>query len=98
MDAAVTVGQGGAGACNVIVNRMENNTEATVSGSKVSSNGNVGVLANTDDAIHNFAGAGSGTFGEGYFSGGLSVAVNVLDGNTKAVVTDSRMTASACCK
>ena len=93
IDAAVTVGQGGAGACNVIVNRMENNTEATVSGSKVSSNGNVGVLANTDDAIHNFAGAGSGTFGEGYFSGGLSVAVNVLDGNTKAVVADSDISA-----
>ena len=93
IDAAVTVGQGGAGAGNVIVNRMENNTEATLSKSKVFSNGNVGVLANTDDAIHNFAGAGSGTFGQGYFSGGLSVAVNVLDGNTKAAVTESDISA-----
>ncbi|MBR4427908.1 MAG: hypothetical protein IKS78_00995, partial [Clostridia bacterium] len=93
IDAAGTGGQGGAAAGNVIVNRMDNNTEATLSGSKVFSDGNVGVLANTDDAIHNYAGAASGTIGQGYFSGGLSVAVNVLDGDTKAAVTDSDISA-----
>ena len=92
-DGAGTGGQGGAAAGNVIVNRMDNHTEATLSGSKVFSSGNVGVLANTHDTITNYAGAGSGTIGQGYFSSGLSVAVNVLEGDTKAAVTDSDISA-----
>ena len=90
---AVGTGQGGAGAGNVAVNNIKNDTLASISGAAINAKGTLGVLADSREHIRNYAGALAATVGQGYAAGGLSTAVNVISGDTKATVSDSTITA-----
>lgn len=91
---AVGTGQGGAGAGNVAVNNIKNDTLASISGATINANGTLGVLADSKEHIKNYAGALAAAVGQGYAAGGLSTAVNVISGDTKATVSGSTITAS----
>lgn len=93
LDAALTVGQGASIVGNFITNRMENHTEACVNDSKLNASGTVGVIAASDETTRNYAGTFAGTDGTGYSAVGASVAVNLLNGDTKASVNESDITA-----
>lgn len=90
---AAATGQGGALAGNVAVNNIKNDTLASISGAKINAAGTLGVLADSKEHIRNYAGALAVTVGQGYAAGGLSTAVNVISGDTKATVSDSAITA-----
>lgn len=90
---AAATGQGGALAGNVAVNNIKNDTLASISGAKINAAGTLGVLADSKEHIRNYAGALAVTAGQGYAAGGLSTAVNVISGDTKATVSDSTITA-----
>lgn len=90
---AAATGQGGALAGNVAVNNIKNDTLASISGATINANGTLGVLADSKEHIRNYAGALAVTAGQGYAAGGLSTAVNVISGDTKATVSDSTITA-----
>lgn len=91
---AVGTGQGGAGAGNVAVNNIKNDTLASISGAAINAKGTLGVLADSKEHIRNYAGALAVTAGQGYAAGGLSTAVNVISGDTKATVSGSTITAA----
>lgn len=90
---AATTGQGGALAGNVAVNNIKNDTLASISGAAINAKGTLGVLADSREHIRNYAGALAVTAGQGYAAGGLSTAVNVISGDTKATVSGSTITA-----
>ena len=90
---AAATGQGGALAGNVAVNNIKNDTLASISGAAINAKGTLGVLADSREHIRNYAGALAATVGQGYAAGGLSTAVNVISGDTKATVSDSTITA-----
>ena len=91
---AAATGQGGAGAGNVAVNNIKNGTLASISNATINAKGTLGVLADSKEHIRNYAGALAATVGQGYAAGGLSTAVNVISGDTKATVSGSTITAS----
>ena len=81
-----TVGIGG----SVGVNMVANNVKAGLSGTNLYSTGNVGVVAQSDEQIENYAGAvGVG----GTAAVGVNVAVNTISGDTEAYVENSDVTA-----
>ena len=90
---AAATGQGGALAGNVAVNNINNDTLASISNATINAKGTLGVLADSKEHIRNYAGALAVTAGQGYAAGGLSTAVNVISGDTKATVSDSTITA-----
>ena len=90
---AAATGQGGALAGNVAVNNIKNDTLASISDAAINAKGTLGVLADSKEHIRNYAGALAVTAGQGYAAGGLSTAVNVISGDTKATVSDSAITA-----
>ena len=90
---AAATGQGGALAGNVAVNNIKNDTLASISGAAINAKGTLGVLADSKEHIRNYAGALAVTAGQGYAAGGLSTAVNVISGDTKAKVKGSTITA-----
>lgn len=90
---AAATGQGGALAGNVAVNNIKNDTLASISGAAINAKGTLGVQADSREHIRNYAGALAVTAGQGYAAGGLSTAVNVISGDTKATVSDSTITA-----
>ena len=90
---AAATGQGGALAGNVAVNNIKNDTLASISDAALNAKGTLGVLADSKEHIRNYAGALAVTAGQGYAAGGLSTAVNVISGDTKATVSDSAITA-----
>ena len=90
---AAATGQGGALAGNVAVNNIKNDTLASISGAKINAAGTLSVLADSKEHIRNYAGALAVTAGQGYAAGGLSTAVNVISGDTKATVSGSAITA-----
>lgn len=90
---AAATGQGGALAGNVAVNNIKNDTLASISGAAINAKGTLGVQADSKEHIRNYAGALAVTAGQGYAAGGLSTAVNVISGDTKATVSDSAITA-----
>ena len=90
---AAATGQGGALAGNVAVNNIKNDTLASISDAAINAKGTLGVLADSKEHIRNYAGALAVTAGQGYAAGGLSTAVNVISGDTKATVSDSTITA-----
>lgn len=90
---AAATGQGGALAGNVAVNNIKNDTLASISGAAINAKGTLGVLADSREHIRNYAGALAVTAGQGYAAGGLSTAVNVISGDTKATVSGSDITA-----
>ena len=90
---AATTGQGGALAGNVAVNNIKNDTLASISGAAINAKGTLGVQADSREHIRNYAGALAVTAGQGYAAGGLSTAVNVISGDTKATVSGSDITA-----
>ena len=93
ISAAVATGQGGSIAGNVAVNNIKNDTIASIDNATMNATGTIGVLANSKEHIKNYAGALAATVGQGYAAGGLSTAVNVISGNTKATVAGSTITA-----
>ncbi len=93
ISAAVATGQGGSIAGNVAVNNIKNDTIASIDKANMNATGTIGVLANSKEHIKNYAGALSAAVGQGYAAGGLSTAVNVISGDTKATVTGSTITA-----
>lgn len=90
---AAATGQGGALAGNVAVNNIKNDTLASISNATINAKGTLGVLADSKEHIRNYAGALAVTAGQGYAAGGLSTAVNVISGDTKATVSGSTITA-----
>ena len=90
---AAATGQGGALAGNVAVNNIKNDMLASISNAAINAKGTLGVLADSKEHIRNYAGALAVTAGQGYAAGGLSTAVNVISGDTKATVSDSAITA-----
>lgn len=90
---AAATGQGGALAGNVAVNNIKNDTLASISNATINTKGTLGVLADSKEHIRNYAGALAVTAGQGYAAGGLSTAVNVISGDTKATVSSSAITA-----
>lgn len=90
---AAATGQGGALAGNVAVNNIKNDTLASISNATINAKGTLGVLADSKEHIRNYAGALAVTAGQGYAAGGLSTAVNVISGYTKATVSGSAITA-----
>ena len=91
---AVGTGQGGALAGNVAVNNIKNDTTASIDKATMNATGTLGVLANSKEHIKNYAGALAAAVGQGYAAGGLSTAVNVISGDTRATVSGSTITAS----
>lgn len=90
---AAATGQGGALAGNVAVNNIKNDTLASIFNATINAKGTLGVLADSKEHIRNYAGALAVTAGQGYAAGGLSTAVNVISGDTKATVSGSTITA-----
>ena len=94
IDAALTVVEQGATVVgNFITNRMDNHTLASLEGANLRAIGNVGVIADSDEVIRNYAGTFAGTDGAGYAAVGASVAVNLLNGDTKASISNSNIIA-----
>lgn len=89
---AAATGQGGALAGNVAVNNIKNDTLAFISNATINAKGTLGVLADSKEHIRNYAGALAVAAGQGYAAGGLSTAVNVISGDTKATVSGSTIT------
>ena len=99
-DVGVAVGfSGSAGTVSLAgsfnYNTIGSSATAEVKDSTVTSEGNIGVVAKSDELIDNYAGAISFTVGgEGKKAAiGASVAVNEIDGDTVASVSDSTLTA-----
>ena len=71
-------------------NYINSHTAATVKDSTVTSEGNIGVVAKSDEVIDNYAGAIEGSKSAAI---GASVAVNRINGHTDATVSGSSLTA-----
>ena len=96
-DPSITaLGLGGAGSGTAAVagsfgvNMIDNDVNAKIAGASVTSTGNAGVVARSDEIIRNYAGVVSGS---GSAAIGLSAAVNSITGSTDAVIENSTVTA-----
>jgi len=87
-----TVAAGGSGSYNYI----ENNSLATLANANVDSKGNIGVVAQSDEAINNYAGVlNVNILGQGVSAAlGVSGSNNKLSGSTEAVIKDSTVAAA----
>jgi hypothetical protein len=92
---ATGVGGAGAGTASVAgsfgVNIIDNTVKASIFNQAVmNSQGNIGVVAQSDEAIGNYAGVISGA---GTAAVGLATAVNTISGSTEATIEDSTVSA-----
>ena len=76
---------------NIAVNQIGNNVKAAVTGSTLTSSGNIGVLASGKENLTNFAGTVSGAAGNAGL--GMGVSYNAITGNTESTVEDSSLEA-----
>ncbi|RGS74870.1 leukotoxin LktA family filamentous adhesin [Mitsuokella sp. AF21-1AC] len=76
---------------NIAVNQIGNNVKAAVTGSTLTSSGNIGVLASGKETLTNFAGTVSGAAGNAGL--GMGVSYNAITGNTESTVEDSSLEA-----
>ena len=76
---------------NIAVNQIGNNVKASVTGSTLTSSGNIGVLASGQENLTNFAGTVSGAAGNAGL--GMGVSYNAITGNTESTVEDSSLEA-----
>ena len=76
---------------NIAVNQIGNNVKAAVTGSTLTSSGNIGVLASGKENLTNFAGTVSGAAGNAGL--GMGVSYNAITGNTESIVEDSSLEA-----
>lgn len=74
---------------NIAVNQIGNNVKASVTGSTLTSSGNIGVLASGKENLTNFAGTVSGAAGNAGL--GMGVSYNAITGNTESTVEDSSL-------
>ena len=88
--AAGTGAGAGGGSGSFAYNELNNNTYALVDGGSVLAKNNVGVVAQSDDCISNYAGILSigGTAGVG-----VSLGINYIDGTTKANIKNATVAA-----
>ncbi|AYV94547.1 leukotoxin LktA family filamentous adhesin [Fusobacterium necrophorum] len=85
------VGVGGVGVSgSVAVNKITNNNTAVVEHSDIFAKGNIGVIAESDAVIANYAGTVSGG---GHVGVGGSTGVNEIEGDTIASVKKSKLEA-----
>lgn len=77
---------------NIAVNQIGNNVKAAVTGSTLTSSGNIGVLASGKETLTNLAGTVSGAAG-GNAGLGMGVSYNAITGNTESTVEDSSLEA-----
>ena len=76
---------------NIAVNQIGNSVKAAVTGSTLTSSGNIGVLASGKENLTNFAGTVSGAAGNAGL--GMGVSYNAITGNTESTVEDSSLEA-----
>lgn len=76
---------------NIAVNQIGNNVKAAVTGSTLTSSGNIGVLANGREKLTNFAGTVSGAAGNAGL--GMGVSYNAITGNVESTVEESSLEA-----
>ena len=76
---------------NIAVNQIGNSVKAAVTGSTLTSSGNIGVLASGKETLTNFAGTVSGAAGNAGL--GMGVSYNAITGNTESTVEDSSLEA-----
>lgn len=76
---------------NIAVNQIGNNVKAAVTGSNLTSSGNIGVLADGKENLTNFAGTVSGAAGNAGL--GMGVSYNTITGNTESTVEGSTLEA-----
>ena len=76
---------------NIAVNQIGNKVKAVVTGSTLTSSGNIGVLASGKENLTNFAGTVSGAAGNAGL--GMGVSYNAITGNTESTVEDSSLEA-----
>ena len=76
---------------NIAVNQIGNNVKAVVTGSTLTSSGNIGVLANGQEKLTNYAGTVSGAAGNAGL--GMGVSYNAITGNVESTVEESSLEA-----
>ena len=76
---------------NIAVNQIGNNMKAAVTGSTLTSSGNIGVLANGQETLTNYAGTVSGAAGNAGL--GMGVSYNAITGNVESTVEESSLEA-----
>ena len=76
---------------NIAVNQIGNNVKAAVTGSTLTSSGNIGVLASGKENLTNYAGTVSGTAGNAGL--GMGVSYNAITGNVESTVGESSLEA-----
>ena len=76
---------------NIAVNQIGNNVKAAVTGSTLTSSGNIGVLANGQEKLTNYAGTVSGAAGNAGL--GMGVSYNAITGNVESTVEESSLEA-----
>ena len=76
---------------NIAVNQIGNNVKAAVTGSTLTSSGNIGVLADGKENLTNFAGTVSGAAGNAGL--GMGVSYNAITGNVESTVEESSLEA-----
>ncbi|MGN8835611.1 leukotoxin LktA family filamentous adhesin [Mitsuokella jalaludinii] len=76
---------------NIAVNQIGNNVKASVTGSNLTSSGNIGVLASGKENLTNFAGTVSGAAGNAGL--GMGVSYNAITGNVESTVEESSLEA-----
>lgn len=76
---------------NIAVNQIGNNVKAAVTGSTLTSSGNIGVLANGQEKLTNYAGTVSGAAGNAGL--GMGVSYNAITGDVESTVEESSLEA-----
>lgn len=76
---------------NIAVNQIGNNVKSAVTGSTLTSSGNIGVLANGREKLTNYAGTVSGAAGNAGL--GMGVSYNAITGNVESTVEESSLEA-----
>lgn len=76
---------------NIAVNQIGNNVKAAVTGSTLTSSGNIGVLANGQETLTNYAGTVSGAADNAGL--GMGVSYNAITGNVESTVEESSLEA-----
>ena len=76
---------------NIAVNQIGNNVKAAVTGSTLTSSGNIGVLASGKENLTNYAGTVSGAAGNAGL--GMGVSYNAITGNVESTVEESSLEA-----
>ena len=90
-----TAGGSGALAGNVATNTIANDTNVSITGTKVVADGTVAALANSNEQIANYGGAVSvgATAGNAGVALGATIVTNTITGNTTSNVNESNITA-----